>query len=204
MIRCILILCLLLLCCIFQYCKHETIEKTQTINIYTIQQTVTINDSIQLFVNGTSQTYTWEIKPNIGIITVNNWFKAPSSIYQNNTPITINLKTQSGKETFLQLNIVRGNVQDSVISFATTIQPIFTQNCNFSACHGNGSRAGNVELSNHTNTINHVLVYQPLQSILYVSLLKSDPLLIMPPAGPLQQSKINLIQKWIEQGALNN
>jgi hypothetical protein len=204
MVKYILILCLLLLCCIFQYCKQETIEETQTISIYTKQQTVTINDSIQLFVNGTNETYTWEIRPNIGTITVNNWFKAPSSIYQNNSHITINLKTQTGKKTFLELNIERGNLQDSVISFATTIQPLFTQNCNFSACHGNGSKAGNVELSNHTNTINHVVVYQPLQSILYVSLLKSDPLRMMPPAGPLHSSKIKLIQKWIEQGALNN
>lgn len=198
------LICFILLCCTFQYCKNETTEIQQPMGISSSQQIVTINDSIQLTVFGINNPYTWKIEPNIGSITATNFYKAPSSIYQNNTPIAINLKTQTGKDFFLQLKIVRGNVQDSVISFATTIQPLFTQNCNFNACHGNGSRAGNVELSSYTNTINHIAVYQPLQSLLYLSLLKPDPLRIMPPAGPLQQSKINLIQKWIEQGALNN
>jgi Planctomycete cytochrome C len=200
----ILITSLLLVCCIFQHCKQESIETPQTIRIHSNQQTVTINDSLQLTVNGTNETYTWEIKPNIGSITATNFYKAPSSLYQNNTPITIQLKTQTGKESFLTLTIVRGNSNDSIISFATTIQPLFIQNCNFTACHGNGSRAGNVELSKHTNTINHLVVYQPLQSQLYLSLLKSDPLRIMPPAGPLHNTKISTIKKWIEQGALNN
>lgn len=41
-------------------------------------------------------------------------------------------------------------------------------------------------------------------SILYKSLLKLDGVSLMPPEGQWPDSKINLVKRWIDQGALDN
>lgn len=90
------------------------------------------------------------------------------------------------------------------VNFSTQVLPLFVKNCNFRACHGNGSKAGNVELSNYANTMEAVVAYKPEQSLVYISLIKTDPLRRMPPAGPLHQPQVDLVRKWIAQGAKNN
>jgi hypothetical protein len=90
------------------------------------------------------------------------------------------------------------------VSFSQTVLPLFVSNCNFSGCHGNGSRGGRVELSSYDSVMNAVIPFAAINSKAYYAMVKPDPLRVMPPAGKLHQHKIDAVKHWIDQGALNN
>ncbi len=95
------------------------------------------------------------------------------------------------------------------VSFHKNIQPIFTNNCNNNGCHAGTIPSYRINLdssvaysqlmksgSGYVDTIN------PPNSVIYVSIISvSNP---MPPAGKLDDYSIQLVLKWIQQGAKNN
>jgi len=87
------------------------------------------------------------------------------------------------------------------VSFSADIIPIFTANC--IGCHTSGGQAPDLTSANAYNSIismNLVDTSNPTASILYVKVNTGA----MPPGGKLPQSQIDLILKWIQQGAKNN
>ena len=91
------------------------------------------------------------------------------------------------------------------VSFANDIMPIFNASCNGSGCHLTGGIAPNLEVDQaYLNLalygmINHEV---PEESILYRRMISdNDP---MPPEGKVSDSKLQIVLKWIEQGALEN
>lgn len=185
----------------FLSCKSES-DKEESIQLILSNKQVQINDSVKVTLSNGNNVSALSISPNAGLFR-NGYYIAPktlaSSIFIIELKTTINNKTYSENCT-----IIRGEKIDSTISFSKTILPILVSNCNFNGCHGNGSRAGRVELSQHDSVVKHLVAYQPTQSSLYLSLIKTDPLRRMPPAGPLNNNRIQLISNWIEQGAVNN
>jgi len=95
---------------------------------------------------------------------------------------------------------------DSVY-FQNQILPLLAANCATAGCHASPGQDG-VILDNYTNIINSGKINpgNPGGSDLYEVLTESDPDKRMPPppAAPLPAEQIALIQKWIQQGALNN
>lgn len=88
------------------------------------------------------------------------------------------------------------------VSFLNDIIPIFDESCNMSSCHTSGGIApdlsanvayDNLLLYGSVDTLN------PENSILYTKMNDN-----MPPTGLLSTNKINLILKWIDQGANEN
>jgi hypothetical protein len=94
------------------------------------------------------------------------------------------------------------------VYFQNTIFPLIQSNCAFSGCHGNGSARNGVDLSTYTSIINtaDVRINDPLGSDLYEVLIETDPSKRMPPPprNALSASEIEMIRRWIEQGANNN
>jgi hypothetical protein len=184
--------------CCFISCKSEIDNETQK-RILLSKSEVSIGDSIAVSLSDGSKISSLSIVPNVGTFR-NGYYSAPSTLA--NQALSVELTANNAYSE--RCTIIRGSTTDSTISLWQTILPILTNNCNFSGCHGNGSRAGKVELSSYDSVIKFVVRYQPTQSILYLSLIKTDPLRRMPPAGPLNNNRIQLISNWIEQGALNN
>ena len=95
------------------------------------------------------------------------------------------------------------------VSFHKNVQPIFTSNCDNNGCHAGAIPSNRINLdstlaysqllksgSGYVDTIN------PSSSVIYVSIISvSDP---MPPGEKLSDYDIQLILKWIQQGAKNN
>lgn len=107
------------------------------------------------------------------------------------------------------LNNQNGNnniVNDSV-SFQTEILPLLTGNCAMDGCHNAASAAEGVVLDNYNNVIStaKVIAFNPAKSELYEVLVETDQKKIMPrpPSPPLTQAQIELVAKWINQGARN-
>lgn len=182
-------------------CRHNPLVTTpDPLTITPLSVTMHPGDSI-LLETGPGHVVSWNIEPEVGIITSQNFYKAPSSLLHDSAKVLV--KADNGSETATcSVTIVKQDVNDTAISFSKTILPLMEGNCNFKGCHGNGSKAGKVELSNYANTMKTVYPYQPGKSLLYISLIKSDPLRRMPPAGALHQYRIDYFRKWIEQGAV--
>lgn len=92
---------------------------------------------------------------------------------------------------------------DVVVSFANEIQPIFTRECAF--CHPVAAPPDLTEGNSYEDIINVDIVPFDLDaSVLYQTLITTDPNELMPPGGALSNEDINLVKSWIEQGALDN
>ncbi|MGZ4053693.1 MAG: hypothetical protein ACXVPY_05610 [Bacteroidia bacterium] len=97
----------------------------------------------------------------------------------------------------------------TTVSFSQDLLPIFNSQCSISGCHTSATHAGGLNLepaaaysallqsgSGYVDTLN------PTFSILYNKLTTtSGP---MPPGGALDNCKIKLVLKWIQQKAKNN
>lgn len=89
------------------------------------------------------------------------------------------------------------------VSFSNDVQRIFNINC--VSCHG-GSQAPNLTSGNSFNALingNYVIPSDAANSDLMKSL-KGDGKALMPPSGSLNQSVIDKISQWIDEGALDN
>jgi|FLOH01.1.fsa_nt_gi hypothetical protein len=101
---------------------------------------------------------------------------------------------------------VQSEVIPDKVSFSTDIVPIFSTSC--TSCHSNGGQfslliltsdvAYNQLLSDGWNAP-YVNIEDPPSSSLYVKMNSN-----MPPEGLLSFNKIEMILKWIEEGAENN
>lgn len=195
-------LCIVLLV-LLSSCKNTLDDASNTLLVNPKQVYLKTGDSIQFTMTNATANAVIKLQPNIGDLKPGNWYVAPSSILNDSTQITLAI-TDDTRQVNATITLLKSDVSDTIISFNKTILPLMVANCNFQFCHGNGSRAGKVELSTYDSVMKIVSVYQPTQSLLYTSLLKPDPLRRMPPAGPLHAYKINYIKMWVEQGALNN
>lgn len=96
---------------------------------------------------------------------------------------------------------------DSVY-FEKSILPLIVSSCAKSGCHDAISHKDGVVLNSYQNIMNHgdIRPGNPGNSDLYKYMISNDPDKIMPPppAAPMSQSDINLVYKWINQGARNN
>jgi hypothetical protein len=92
------------------------------------------------------------------------------------------------------------------VYFVNDIQPILNSNCAIPGCHNHESKADGIDLSNYDRIMKTTEIEpgKPDKGKLMKVITESDPAKRMPPSGPLPPDKIELIKKWIEQGAKNN
>jgi len=91
--------------------------------------------------------------------------------------------------------------------FEQDVLPILIGNCATSGCHDATTAADGIILNNYTNVIGtgSVTPFDLDDSDLYEDITETDPDKIMPPPpnAPLSTEQINMIAKWIQQGAQN-
>jgi len=91
------------------------------------------------------------------------------------------------------------------VRFSVDIIPIFNANCNTSGCHSTGGYSPNLMEENaYINITAYGLIDadDPESSILYQRLISiAKP---MPPEGNIPAARIEMILKWIRQGAYDN
>ena len=103
-----------------------------------------------------------------------------------------------------------GNSLPDSVSFALHVLPIFKKECATENCHSGTKPASNLNLENDkayaqiSNSYRGYLnTIQPTNSLLY-NLLTTDGSKKMPPNKKVDQKQIDLIVKWMAQGATNN
>lgn len=91
------------------------------------------------------------------------------------------------------------------VSYKSDIQPLLDQNC--VSCHKSGSTSPDLTTSQSygalTTNSKYVVPNNAANSILFKSL-NGVGAALMPTSGKLSATKIALVEKWINDGALNN
>ena len=111
-------------------------------------------------------------------------------------------------------------VIESPVLFASQIQPIFSSSYGCAGCHSGGVSGGlnldGTAASNYANLVNvtaqagctdkkRVLARSPLESVFYLRVSSFTCGDRMPKGGsPISTTHLDLIRKWISQGAKNN
>lgn len=91
-------------------------------------------------------------------------------------------------------------------SFKNEILPLLESTCALPACHAGTNPSGSVNLTSYSSVIQtaDVKAGDPEGSKLYKALVEDSPSEIMPPGGPLPSAQLELIRRWIEEGAKDN
>ncbi len=93
------------------------------------------------------------------------------------------------------------------VYFETDVLPILVSNCAKSGCHDVASHQDGIVLNNFNNVMQtaDVKPFDPNSGKLYEVITETDPDKRMPqlPNAPLAQAQIQIIAKWINQGAQN-
>ncbi|MDE3212821.1 MAG: hypothetical protein KGM98_06270 [Bacteroidota bacterium] len=96
-----------------------------------------------------------------------------------------------------------GNCNADSIYFGNTIGPMILSNCATAGCHDAITHREGLNLTSYNAIRAMVTPGNPGASSLY-NIVNGGGENRMPPSGPLTASQIAQIQKWIQQGALNN
>ena len=97
------------------------------------------------------------------------------------------------------------NDSGSEIDYTSEIQPIFDLNCTFSNCHDSASPAGGLNLLTYASLMSASVIDagNPSGSELYDRIIRAETSPgDMPPTGSLSDEQIELIETWINDGAL--
>jgi hypothetical protein len=94
------------------------------------------------------------------------------------------------------------NCNPDSVYFQNDVLPFIISNCAQAGCHDANSAADGVILDNYTNIIQtgKVVAGNPDKSEMFDEMKKGN----MPPGGNLTSDQLNMIRKWILQGASNN
>ncbi len=92
------------------------------------------------------------------------------------------------------------------VYFASQILPLMTSSCAMSGCHDAISRREGIQMTDYANIMKIVRAGSPSNSKLYKSLVDSDPenKMPLPPIPYFTTAQVDLVYKWILQGAKNN
>lgn len=103
---------------------------------------------------------------------------------------------------------VSENCSEDTVYFQNDILPLLVSNCAMSGCHDEASSRDGIILTDYVQVMStgSVAAGNSGNSDLMEAITENDPDKIMPPPGngSLTGEQINLIQTWINQGALNN
>ncbi len=82
------------------------------------------------------------------------------------------------------------------VSFSLDVQPLLAANCNQSGCHAAGTGPSRGDLTTYAGVKSKVDNFSFEREVIINR--------TMPQNARLRESEIQLLQKWLDQGALNN
>jgi hypothetical protein len=92
------------------------------------------------------------------------------------------------------------------VYFQNQVLPLLNSTCAMSDCHNAQFHTVAIDISSYEKLIKLVVPFNPASSILYTVITNSEPSDKMPiyPSPIWNNEQVNMLKKWIEQGALDN
>jgi hypothetical protein len=93
------------------------------------------------------------------------------------------------------------------IYFEKDVLPIVLSSCGMALCHDAVTKQADLQYTSYATIMatGKVVPFKPLESEFHTKMIETDPSLVMPPSprGPISDTNIVVIKRWIEQGARN-
>lgn len=93
------------------------------------------------------------------------------------------------------------------IYFKKDVLPIVLSSCGMELCHDAVTTQGDLQYTSYEAILatGEVVPYDLMASQFYQKMIETDPMQVMPPSprGPISDTNISVIRRWIEQGAKN-
>jgi hypothetical protein len=93
------------------------------------------------------------------------------------------------------------------IYFQKDVLPIVLSSCGMALCHDAVTKQAGLQYTSYQAIMGtgKVVPFDPMASQFYTQMIQTDLQLVMPPSprGPISDTNIAVIRKWIEQGAKN-
>ena len=100
-----------------------------------------------------------------------------------------------------------GICHPDTIYFVNDVLPIVLSSCGMALCHDAVTRQNDLQYTSYETILatGKVVPFDPMASQFYTKMIETDLQLVMPPSprGPISDTNIGVIRKWIEQGAKN-
>ena len=120
-------------------------------------------------------------------------------------PIVVNNNQNSNGNTSNPINTVGKPCNADTVYFANDIFPLISSTCASTGCHDAVSRREGVVLTTYSNIKIYVSAGKATGSTLYRVITKTgNERMPPPPAAAWTTDQINMLAKWINQGALDN
>jgi hypothetical protein len=155
----------------------------------------------------------WEIMIGSGVLSSNTGnkvtFKAPDQLSSTSMTTVIRVFPQIDMryEKDIAITVTSTSpVLDTGICFVRDIQPIFNSNCAIKGCHDQNGHEDVRALNSYSNIVSQVIPGNPNSSRIYKAINgqgEQDERMPPPPKPALTQAQINLIYRWIAEGAQN-
>jgi hypothetical protein len=98
-------------------------------------------------------------------------------------------------------------IDPELVYYNSNVVPILARACDSPGCHNTGDIPPDLTAENAYDELvggGYVNTTLPTSSILYLRITGNSAGALMPPAGRLPQSDIDIILAWIKKGALND
>lgn len=154
-------------------------------------------------VTGTTNTLVlWMLVSGPGSITATGLYTAPATLSSRSIAIvraTVLADTGVWKEATITINI-----PDTTPCFTRDIQPMIISNCTMSGCH-NGTGGEARDLTTYSGVMSYVRAGHGSASRLYTAITRvgGEDQMPPPPRQRLTAAQIDLIKRWIDDGATN-
>ena len=113
--------------------------------------------------------------------------------------------TACSKDKTAPVLINNATCDSTKVYYDLQIKPLIVNNCAMSGCHSKADNKGGIQLEDYLGILATVSPNNPDNSELYTSLLPTADEIMPPlPTPAFNSSQIELVKKWILQGALYN
>lgn len=207
--------------CDYYGCEDENIvddkKQNYTFNIITQNQSIDENSKLVLYAELIDLEYvletsniTWELNSNFAYLSSNSGDSIilSSNEVSKNETIIIKSFPESDPSNFRELiiTILDTNkiIKDSLVCFERDIMPIFRANCALSGCHSDINPEDDLPLTSYSKIMKKIKPFNTSDSKIFKVITRNDDEIMPPPPySKLTIEQIEIIRKWINEGANN-
>lgn len=205
--------------CDYYDCADDKVENDKNYEFRIITQSQTINELSNLYLEAelideynllNSDNIIWEINSNNATLSSTSGkivlFNALD--VNGNQNVLIKAFPESDQENIKQITITildTNSYLDTSVCFERDVLPIFRANCALSGCHSDVNPEDDLALTSYSKIMKEIKPYRADDSEIFEKIIetKNDEVMPPPPYKRLSTEQIEIIRRWINEGAKN-
>lgn len=197
--------------------KNNNNKQNYTFNVITQNQSINENSDlilkaelIDLDTILESQNIRWELTSTLATLSseLGDSILFSALEVNNNEIVTIKCYPESDpmnfREIFITILDTTEVIKDTTVCFERDVMPIFRANCALSGCHSDINPEDDLPLTSYSKIMKKIKPYSTTDSKIFKVITRNDNEVMPPsPYSKLTNEQIELIRRWINEGATN-